>query len=50
MTKVKTKRKRPRKWLLVWHRAVGEFDKKGDLRTQSWVRYVWRGGDYVPVE
>ncbi len=27
-----------------------EFDKKGDLRTQSWVRYVWRGGDYVPVE
>ncbi len=27
-----------------------DFDDKGDLTTQSWVWYVWRGGEYVPVE
>ncbi|RUU00443.1 branched-chain amino acid ABC transporter substrate-binding protein [Mesorhizobium sp. USDA-HM6] len=26
------------------------FDDKGDLTRQSWVWYVWRGGEYVPVE
>ena len=27
-----------------------DFDDKGDLTSQSWVWYVWRGGEYVPVE
>ncbi|PBB99274.1 MULTISPECIES: branched-chain amino acid ABC transporter substrate-binding protein [unclassified Mesorhizobium] len=27
-----------------------DFDAKGDLTRQSWVWYVWRGGEYVPVE
>ena len=27
-----------------------DFDDKGDLTIQSWVWYVWRGGEYVPVE
>ncbi len=27
-----------------------DFDDKGDLTTQSWVWYVWRGGEYVPAE
>ena len=27
-----------------------DFDDKGDLSTQNWVWYVWRGGEYVPVE
>jgi len=27
-----------------------DFDEKGDLTNQSWVWYVWRGGEYVPVE
>ncbi|RWL10163.1 MAG: branched-chain amino acid ABC transporter substrate-binding protein [Mesorhizobium sp.] len=27
-----------------------DFDDKGDLTTQSWVWYVWRSGEYVPVE
>ena len=27
-----------------------DFDDKGDLTTQRWVWYVWRGGEYVPVE
>ena len=27
-----------------------DFDDKGDLTTQSWVWYVWRGGKYVPAE
>ena len=27
-----------------------DFDDKGDLTTQSWVWYVWKGGEYVPVE
>ncbi|TIS55926.1 MAG: branched-chain amino acid ABC transporter substrate-binding protein [Mesorhizobium sp.] len=27
-----------------------DFDDKGDLTKQSWVWYVWRGGEYVPVE
>ncbi|MDX8494696.1 branched-chain amino acid ABC transporter substrate-binding protein [Mesorhizobium sp. VK22B] len=27
-----------------------DFDDKGDLTRQSWVWYVWRGGEYVPVE
>ncbi|CAN7309308.1 branched-chain amino acid ABC transporter substrate-binding protein [Pararhizobium sp. LjRoot238] len=27
-----------------------DFDDKGDLTNQSWVWYVWRGGEYVPVE
>lgn len=40
MTKVKTKRKRPRKWLLVWHRAVGEFDKNNERRMMISGRYL----------
>ncbi len=27
-----------------------DFDGKGDLTAQSWIWYVWRDGDYVPVE
>ena len=27
-----------------------DFDDKGDLTEQSWVWYVWRGGEYVPLE
>jgi branched-chain amino acid transport system substrate-binding protein len=27
-----------------------DFDDKGDLTTQNWVWYVWRSGEYVPVE
>lgn len=27
-----------------------DFDKKGDLTVQSWVWYVWKSGEYVPVE
>ncbi|RWM76336.1 MAG: branched-chain amino acid ABC transporter substrate-binding protein [Mesorhizobium sp.] len=27
-----------------------DFDDKGDLSTQNWVWYVWRSGEYVPVE
>ena len=26
------------------------FDEKGDLTEQSWVWYVWRGDEYLPVE
>ena len=26
------------------------FDEKGDLKAQSWVWYVWRGGEYMPLE
>jgi branched-chain amino acid transport system substrate-binding protein len=27
-----------------------EFDDKGDVTTQSWMWYVWKGGEYVPLE
>ncbi|MGH0216489.1 branched-chain amino acid ABC transporter substrate-binding protein [Sinorhizobium meliloti] len=27
-----------------------DFDEKGDLTVQSWVWYVWKSGEYVPVE
>jgi branched-chain amino acid transport system substrate-binding protein len=27
-----------------------DFDEKGDLTTQSWIWYVWRKGEYVPVQ
>lgn len=27
-----------------------DFDDKGDLINQSWIWYVWRGGEYVPLE
>jgi branched-chain amino acid transport system substrate-binding protein len=27
-----------------------DFNEKGDLTSQSWVWYVWKGGEYVPVE
>ena len=27
-----------------------DFDEKGDLTAQSPVWYVWRGGEYVPLE
>ena len=27
-----------------------DFDEKGDLTVQSWVWYIWRGGEYVPLE
>ena len=27
-----------------------EFDKKGDLTAQTWIWYVWKGGQYVPLE
>ena len=27
-----------------------DFDDKGDLTAQSWIWYVWRGGEYVPLE
>jgi branched-chain amino acid transport system substrate-binding protein len=26
------------------------FDRKGDVTVQSWIWYVWRGGDYVPMK
>ena len=26
------------------------FDEKGDLKVQSWIWYVWKGGEYVPLE
>jgi branched-chain amino acid transport system substrate-binding protein len=26
------------------------FDDKGDLAAQTWTWYVWRGGEYVPLE
>jgi len=26
------------------------FDAKGDLTVQSWVWYVWKGGEYAPLE
>jgi branched-chain amino acid transport system substrate-binding protein len=26
------------------------FDGKGDLTAQSWIWYVWKGGEYVPLE
>jgi branched-chain amino acid transport system substrate-binding protein len=26
------------------------FDSKGDLTVQSWVWYVWKGGEYVPLK
>lgn len=38
MTKVKTKRKRPQKWVLVWWRAVGEF-KDGERKMIEVDRY-----------
>ena len=27
-----------------------DFDDKGDLTVQSWVWYIWKGGEYVPLE
>jgi len=27
-----------------------DFDEKGDVTEQSWVWYVWRGGEYVTLE
>ncbi|ASY63781.1 Branched-chain amino acid ABC transporter, amino acid-binding protein [Sinorhizobium sojae CCBAU 05684] len=27
-----------------------DFDEKGDLTVQAWVWYVWRNGEYVPLE
>ena len=27
-----------------------DFDDKGDVNTQRWIWYVWRGGTYVPLE
>ncbi|THK33882.1 branched-chain amino acid ABC transporter substrate-binding protein [Ensifer sp. MPMI2T] len=27
-----------------------DFDEKGDLTVQNWVWYVWRNGEYVPLE
>jgi branched-chain amino acid transport system substrate-binding protein len=27
-----------------------DFDEKGDLTTQTWVWYVWKGSEYVPRE
>ena len=27
-----------------------EFDDKGDLTVQSWVWYIWRDGEYAPLE
>jgi branched-chain amino acid transport system substrate-binding protein len=27
-----------------------DFDDKGDLMVQTWIWYVWRGGEYVPLE
>src|SRR5262245_503983 len=27
-----------------------DFDEKGDLMVQRWIWYVWRGGEYVPLE
>ena len=26
------------------------FDAKGDLTVQSWVWYVWKGGEYAPLK
>jgi branched-chain amino acid transport system substrate-binding protein len=27
-----------------------EFDDKGDVTEQSWMWYIWEGGEYVPLE
>jgi branched-chain amino acid transport system substrate-binding protein len=27
-----------------------DFDEKGDLTEQSWTWYVWKGGEYVPMD
>jgi branched-chain amino acid transport system substrate-binding protein len=27
-----------------------DFDDNGDLMVQRWIWYVWRGGEYVPLE
>jgi branched-chain amino acid transport system substrate-binding protein len=27
-----------------------DFDDKGDLTVQSWTWYVWKGGEYVPLQ
>lgn len=27
-----------------------DFDDKGDITAQSWIWYVWKGGQYVPLE
>ncbi|ASY59838.1 MULTISPECIES: branched-chain amino acid ABC transporter substrate-binding protein [Sinorhizobium] len=27
-----------------------DFDEKGDLTVQNWVWYIWKGGEYVPLE
>jgi branched-chain amino acid transport system substrate-binding protein len=27
-----------------------DFDDKGDLTTQSWIWYIWKDGEYVPLE
>jgi branched-chain amino acid transport system substrate-binding protein len=27
-----------------------KFDSKGDLTAQNWVWYIWKGGEYVPLE
>jgi branched-chain amino acid transport system substrate-binding protein len=27
-----------------------DFDDKGDLTVQRWIWYVWRGGEYVPLD
>jgi branched-chain amino acid transport system substrate-binding protein len=27
-----------------------DFDDKGDVTTSSWIWYVWKGGQYVPLE
>jgi branched-chain amino acid transport system substrate-binding protein len=27
-----------------------DFDEKGDVTTQSVILYIWRGGQYMPLE
>ena len=27
-----------------------DFDDKGDLTAQNWIWYVWKGGEYVPLD
>jgi branched-chain amino acid transport system substrate-binding protein len=27
-----------------------DFNDKGDLTAQSWIWYIWKGGEYVPLE
>jgi branched-chain amino acid transport system substrate-binding protein len=27
-----------------------DFDDKGDVTTSSWIWYIWKGGQYVPLE